>query len=50
MPIGLSGVTERHEVLDLAQPVIGEEPGDQYVGVGKVELLGRCRQVGGQLE
>ena len=30
----------RHEVDDLADPVLGQEPGDQHRGVGQVELLG----------
>ena len=43
-------VGDRHEVLDLAHAVLGEEPGDQHVGVGEVELLGPGRHVRGQLE
>jgi hypothetical protein len=40
----------RHEVLDLADALLGVEPGDQDVGVGEVELLGARGHGGGELE
>ncbi len=39
-----------NEVLHLADPVLGEEPGDQDVGVGEVELLGMRQHGRRQLE
>src|SRR5215469_3233293 len=51
VPAGLAGVaSDRHEVLDFANALVGEEPGDQHVGVGEVELLGLRGRVGGQFE
>ena len=41
---------DRHEVLDLADSVLREEPGDQHVGIREVELPGLRGQGGGQLE
>jgi hypothetical protein len=35
---GPVGVVHRHEVQDLADPVVGHEPGDQDCGVGEVQL------------
>ncbi len=43
-------VDDGHEVLDLRDPVRGEEPCDQDVGVGEVELPGTGRHVRGQFE
>jgi hypothetical protein len=40
-------VVDRHEVLHLADAALGEEAGDQDIGVREVELLGRpavCRR------
>ena len=36
-----AGVLHRHEVGHLGHAVVGQEPGEQHVGVGQVELLVR---------
>ena len=36
-----AGVLHRHEVGHLGDAVVGQEPGEQHVGVGQVELLVR---------
>ena len=46
----LRRATDRHEVLDLTHTVAGEEPGDQHVGIGVVELPGLRGDRGGQLK
>jgi hypothetical protein len=38
VPLGRRGPGDRHEVVDLAHPIRGHEPGDQDGGVGEIEL------------
>ena len=40
-PLVLGVAPDGHEVLHLTDPVGGQETGDQDVGVGQIELLGR---------
>ena len=40
VPAGGRALDDRHEVVDLADPVGGHEPGDQDRGVGQVQLPG----------
>ena len=40
VPAGRRALDDRHEVVDLADPVRGHEPGDQDRGVGQVQLPG----------
>ena len=49
-PSWLGCAADRHEVLDLTHPVLGEETGDQHVGIGEIELTGLRRRRGGQLK
>ena len=39
--VGLAGVLHRHEVGELGDAVVGEEAGEEDVGVGEIELLAR---------
>jgi hypothetical protein len=43
----LRAVAHGHEILDLAHPLRGQEPGDQDVGVRQIQLLGHRERVGG---
>ena len=36
--LAVAGLPDRHEVLDLADPIRGQEPRDQHVRVGEVQL------------
>jgi len=38
VPVGRRGPGDRHEVVDLAHPIRGHEPGDQDGGVGEIKL------------
>jgi len=40
VPAGGRALDDRHEVVHLADPVRGHEPGDQYRGIGQVQLPG----------
>ena len=37
--VGDAGVLHRHEVRHLGDAAVGQEPGEQHVGVGQVKLL-----------
>ena len=50
VPPRLGRAAGRHEILDLTDPVLGGETGDQHVGIGVIELPGCRRHRGAQLK